>query len=70
MVDRVHILEEKCKGAFTTLCVKCNKSILANLGVDSKYESIEREQDVIGTLNLVKGVMLKFDGKTEPTHMM
>ena len=40
------------------------------MGGDSKYEAIESEQDVIGMLKLIKGVIFKFDGNKELTHTM
>ena len=38
------------------------------MGGDSNYESIERDQDVIGMLKLVKGFMFKFDCNKEFNH--
>ena len=40
------------------------------MGGDSKYEAIKRDQDVIGMLKLIKGVMFKSDEKKELTHLM
>ena len=38
--------------------------------VESNYKSTERDQDVIGMMKLVKGVMLKFYEQKEPNHTM
>ena len=37
---------------------------------DRKYEAIERDQYVIETLKLTKGIMFKFKGNKELTHAM
>ena len=70
IVDRKEILEENLKKAFTVLHVQCTESILANLGVDCKYESIERDQDVIGMLKLITGVVFKLTINKEITNAM
>ena len=61
---------ENLKRAFTIIHGQCTKSLLANLVRDRKYESIKNDQDVIGMLNIIKGVMFKFDGNKELTHAM
>ena len=64
------MLEENLKRVFTILHTKWTDIILAKMGGDSKYEAIERDQDVIGMLKLIKGVMFKSDKKKELTHAM
>ena len=46
-VEREEILEDKQKRAFKILHGQCTESLLKNMGVDYKYEAIERNQDVI-----------------------
>ena len=46
-VDREKFPEENLKRAFTILNVKCTESVIAKLGEDSKYESIDSNQDII-----------------------
>ena len=55
-------MEKNLKMVLKILHGQCTESLLTKLGGDSKYESIERDQYVIGILNLIKGVMFKFDG--------
>ena len=69
-VDKKEILEENLKRAFTIIHGQCTESILAKLGGDNKYEAIKRYQDVIEMLNLIKGVMFKFDRNKKLTHEM
>ena len=40
------------------------------MGGDRKYEAIKLDQDVIGMLKIIKGVMFKFDRNKELTHVM
>ena len=56
------MLEENLERAFTIIHGQCTEILLTKLGGDKKYEAIERDQYVIGILNLIKGVMFKFDG--------
>ena len=69
-VDREEIKEENLKRAFTILHGNCTERLLSKLGGDRKYEDIKSYQDVIEMLNLIKGVMFKFDVNKELTHAM
>ena len=64
------MLEEKLKRTFTILQEKFTESLLAKLGGGIRYEAIKRDQDIIGMLNLFNGVMFKFNGNKELTHVM
>ena len=63
-------MEENLKRMFTIIHRKCAESLPDNLGGDRKYEAIKRDQDVIGILKIMKGVMFKFYGNKELTHVM
>ena len=69
-VDREEIMEEKLKRAFKILHGNCTESLLAKLGGDGKYEDIESDQEVIGIMKLIKGVIFKFYGNRELTHII
>ena len=62
--------EENLKMAFTILHVRCTESIFSKMGGDSKYEAIKRDQDVIDMLNLIKGIIFKFNVNKELAHRM
>ena len=47
-----------------------HKTFLSQSGGDRKYKSIEREQNVIGILSIVKGAMFKFYRNKELVHIM
>ena len=52
--DREEILEENLKRSFTILHGKCTEIPLVKFGGDRKYEAIERDQDIIEILKLIK----------------
>ena len=54
LFDREEILEENLKSSFTILHGKCTEIPLVNFGGDRKYEAIERDQDIIEILKLIK----------------
>ena len=64
------MLEENLKRGFKIFDGKFTESLLTKLGGDKKNESIERDQENIGMLNPIKGVMFKFDGNKKSTHAM
>ena len=64
------MLEENLKRASTILHGQFTESILDKLGGDSKYEAINRDQEVIGILNLINGFMFKLDGNKGLTQAM
>ena len=64
LVDREEILEDNLKRAFTILQGQCTESLIDKLEGNSKYEFIESNQDVIGMMKVIKGVMLKFNGNS------
>ena len=67
-VDREEMMEDNLKRVFKILHGQCTESLLENMGVDYKYEAIERNQDVIGMRKIIKGVMFKLDRNKEFTH--
>ena len=64
------MLDENMNMEFTILQKQFTDSFLSKMVRDRKYDSVKRDQDVIGVMRLVKGVMLKFDRKTELIHTM
>ena len=63
-------MEENLKRALKILHGQWTESLIVNLGGYSKYEAINCEQDFIGMLKLIEGVMFKFEGNKEPTQAM
>ena len=63
-------MEENMKRMFTIIHRQCTEILPDNLGGDIKYEAIKLDQDVIGMLKIIKGVMFKFDRNKELTHVM
>ena len=62
--------EENLKRGFSIIHSQCIDSLLSKLVGDRNYESIERDQHVIGILKIIKGVMFKFDIDKEITQAM
>ena len=63
-------MEENMKMVFTIIHRKCTESLVAKMGGDRKYEAIQRDQDFIGMMKLIKGFMINFNGNEELTHAM
>ena len=58
------------KRVFTIINRQCTENLLSKPVGDRKYEAIDRDQDSIGVLNLIKVVMLKFDRNKVLAHTM
>ena len=61
-------MEENLKNMFKIIRGQCTESLIANIVEDKKYEAIKHDQDVIGILKLIKGVVFKSDINKELIH--
>ena len=69
-VDREEIMGENLTILFRILHWQCTEILVTNLGGYINYESIDRDQYLIGILKLVKGFMFKFVENKEQTHVI